>query len=281
MFHSGTINLFGRLKGLIFHEPTIDHLLFFRFLLISKSYEIAHLIRIKKIKKSSIDIEDIDDVLKIYDLVGDIYKVSFQVWWAKTGQNIFYEKTEIKKLTLTIDLSKGQSYVLERVRKAITETYAINQRKDSSKMISFEINKIRPISLFHKFELIREKSKLLRNPNAIVSNWRLGVRVGFGSKYIRELRNGIDKVDEANRVRNYLGIFITQKLSEAKLIAENAARGKFPSNKTLATAQDFNFSNLNEVISKADFFENDVLRMQRGGKPKPLNYFDELAKACN
>lgn len=276
---SGTVNLFGRLKNLIFHEPNIDHLLFYRFLLMSKSFEMAHLIRTKKIKKSTVNLQDIEDVLKTYDLVGNIYEVPFQVWWVKTGQKIFYDKKPVTKMTLTIDLSKGKSYVLKRVEKVISDTYARNEKVPEAG-IEFEINKIRPVSLFHKFELVRVKSKRLSENTRSNSNWKIALDVGFGSKYIPELLSNRSSYERTNQIREYLGDFIARKLTEAKFISENAARGKFPSNKPLSTALEFDFNNLNSVIRATNNSEILLLRTQPLHK-WPLNYFDELAMFSN
>jgi hypothetical protein len=276
---SGTVNLFGRLKNLVFHEPNIDHLLFYRFLLLSKSYEIAHQVRTKKIKKSDANLIDIDDVLKTYDLVGNIYETPFQVWWITTGQNIFYDAKPVTKMTLTIDLSKGESYVLERVKKAISDTYAMNQKKPS-KGITFEVNKIRPVSLFHKFELVRVKANNVKRKAIHTSNWRMAVQVGFGSKYIQQAVSGFSQVEDGNKIREYLGDFVARKLTEAKLIAENAARRKFPSNKSLNTALDFDFQKLDELIRASDNSELLLLKFQPRDK-WPLNYFDQLALISN
>lgn len=276
---SRTVNLFGRLKNLVFHEPNIDHLLFYRFLLLSKSYEIAHQIRTKKIKKSDVSLSDIDDVLRTYDLVGNIYEMPFQVWWVKVGQNIFCDPKPITHMTLTIDLSKGQDYVTARVKKAISDTYAINERKPSESII-FEINKIRPVSLFHKFELVKLKAIKIKRNARHISNWRMAVEVGFGSKYIAEAMCGFDNAERGNKVREYLGDFAARKFTEAKLIAENAARRKFPSNKPLNTALELDYKNLEKVIRAADNCELLLLKTQSRSK-WPLNYFDQLAMISN
>jgi len=253
--------------------------LFYRFLLLSKSYEIAHQVRTKKIKKSDANLIDIDEVLKTYDLVGNIYETPFQVWWITTGQNIFYDAKPVTKMTLTIDLSKGEAYVQERVKKAISDTYAMNQ-KSPSKAITFEVNKIRPISLFHKFELVKVKTINIKRKAIHTPNWRMAIQVGFGSKYIQQAVSGFSSVQEGNKIREYLGDFVTRKLTEAKFIAENAARRKFPSNKPLNTAQDFNFQKLDELIKASDNAELLLLKLQPRNK-WPLNYFDQLALVSN
>ena len=278
---SGTVNVLGLIKNLIFQEPSIEHLLFYRFLLISKSYETAHLIRTGKIKKYESGLrKDLLDVLRVYDLVGDIYQLPFQVWWAKVGQNIFYQSKPIKKMTLTIDLSKGEEYVQERVKKTISKAFVLNQNK-SSKGIQFMTNKIRAKALFHKLEIIRERARLsLGNNKNLASNWRIGVKVGFGSKYIPELLSGIEDVKRANEVRSYLGVFISQKFSEANLIAENAARGDFPSTKPLEFALDFDYKKIYDILKTANQIESNLLAGEPANK-RPLNYHDALALAIS
>lgn len=269
---SGTINLFGRVRHLITHEPHLEHLLFYRYLLMSKSFELAHLIRIGSLKKSEVNLPDIDDVLKVHELVGNIYVLPFQIWWVKHGQHIFHESKPLKKITLTIDLSKGESYVLERVRKTVSDAFAVNDKKSSNKIL-LNVNKIRPASLFHKLELIKEKARFATGNKGRDSNWRLGLRVGFGSKFIPELAAGIKDVERGDSVRNYLGMFVAQKMTEAKWIAENAARGDFPNNKPLTNALDFDFKKLYHIIRKTNNAELFLLDMQ---SDRPMNYFDEL-----
>jgi hypothetical protein len=276
---SRTVDVLGLIKNLIFQEPSIEHLLFYRFLMVSKSYEMAHLIRTGKIKKYESGLgKDLLDVLRIYDLVGDIYQTPFTVWWAQVGQNIFYQSKTIKKLTLTIDLSKDEQYVQERVKNTISKAFTLNQKKNS-KGIEFMTNKIRVNALFHKLEIIRERARLSVGKN-FISNWRIGVKVGFGSKYIPELLKGIEDVGRSNEVRSYLGIFISQKFSEANLIAENAARGNFPSKKPLESMLDFDYRKIYEILKTADAMESDLLTGISANK-RPLNYHDALALAIS
>ena len=269
---SGTINLFGRVRHLITHEPHIEHLLFYRFLLMSKSYELAHMIKFGRLSKADANLSDIDKVLKIYDLVGNIYVLPFQIWWVKHGQEIFQDNKPLTKITLTIDLSKGKNHVLKRVKKTISDAYAVSEQKSINK-ISLNPNKIRPSSLFHKLELLKEKSRDSLSIKKPLPKWNLAVNVGFGSKFIPELLAGIDDVEYGNKVRDYLGMFVSQKMTEAKWIAENAARGDFPNNKFLSTAKDFDFEKLSHIIKKTNDAELHLLSLQQD---RPMNYFDEL-----
>ena len=142
-------------------------------------------------------------------------------------------------------------------------------------------NKIRAKALFHKLEIIRERARLsLGNNKNLTSNWRIGVKVGFGSKYIPELLSGIEDVKRANEVRSYLGVFISQKFSEANLIAENAARGDFPSTKPLEFALDFDYKKIYDILKTANQIESDLLSGVPANK-RPLNYHDALALAIS
>ena len=121
MKKTDSLKLLGKPGNKIAQKPEIEHLMFYQFLLVSKSYEIAHQIRSNKLAKSETVPLDIDKVLRIYDLVGNIYSKPFEIWWESKGHQLFKEKTPISRLTINLDLRKSKAELLREVGDAISK----------------------------------------------------------------------------------------------------------------------------------------------------------------
>lgn len=270
-----SLMIFSGSEKKVLLEPNIEHLIFHQCLILSKSYEIAHRIRTRKIKKCDVIPKDIDSVLKIYDLVGNIYGQPFEKWWLKKGHHIFYDKKPIKKISLTLDLQKNTTHLLSKVSEVIRLAKESNKESDSNK-ITFKVNKIRPISMFYRLLLVDEKARMIRE-GVSFPNWKIATEISFPSGHVYSLKKSIKNVDEANKVREYLGMLVCRKLTEAKFLSENAARGFFPSIQSLPTALNFDYKKLSKIIYDQSISEIRHMWEQQWSE-KPVLQWDYASK---
>ena len=271
MKKSNSLKFLGPEAKKVYQEPDIEHLMFYQCLILSSSYAIAYRIRSNQLRKTETVPKDIDIVLKIYDQVGNIYKKPFEKWWKKIGNGLFYEKKPIKKLTLNLNLQKNTEDLLTQVKKAIHQAKKINF-KDSDKGISFEINKLRPVSIFYRLFLVVDRCNYIEEKRNI-PYWKMATEMNFPSQQVEALNKGIKNIDEANKAREYVSMLVCRKLSEAKFLTENAARGIFPSIKPFPTAIDFDFIKLPKIVHEQEITEIMHMENQRWSN-KPVLQWD-------
>jgi hypothetical protein len=144
------LNDFPELKEI--PKPTWKHRYFYNFLEISPSYFQIYLYKNKQISLQKMkQIEQYEKVLETYDLVGDIYNISFEDWWKKTGYKLFDPVQKFEAL-FKIDLRKSLAYNQQLLK-------MVYQDKKSKLLvyltpISFEKNKIQELVLSRRLELI-------------------------------------------------------------------------------------------------------------------------------
>ncbi len=276
-----SLKLFGSSAKRVLLEPNIEHLIFHQCLILSKSYEIAHRIRTNKVKKSDSIPEDIDSVLEIYDLVGNIYGQPFEKWWLKKGHHLFHDKKPLKKISLTLDLQKNTSHLLSKVSETIRLAKESNKTSGSNK-ITFKVNKIRPISMFYRLFLVEDICHYLKEGRNL-PYWKLATEMNFPSNRVVALNKGIRNIDEANKAREYLSMLVSRKLVEAKFLSENAARGIFPSISPFSSALNFDYTSLVKIVNAQDLVEiKHMCEQQWSGKPVlQWDYASELIKGIN
>lgn len=282
MKKTDSLKLLGKPGDKIAQKPEIEHLMFYQFLLVSKSYEIAHQIRSNKLDKSETVPSDIDTVLRTYDLVGNIYSKPFEIWWEAKGHQLFKEKIPISRLTINLDLRKSKAKLLREVGDAISKGKELSDSK-STNFIKFTINNIRPSSLFHKLQLVEEKAAMYREGGKPIPNWKVGLNVNFGSKHITRLNKGIKNLYEMNKTREYVGKFVCQKLLEARWIAENAARGEFPVEQAIDSALNFDYQKLSKIIydQNISVIEEMCENMSQENPSRQWDYASVLIKGIN
>jgi hypothetical protein len=241
--------------------------MYFEFLRLSPSYELARKARVVGLSKKEKKLlpNDFDQVLNIYDLLGDVQNVIFRDWWLKRGLKVFgnpfnkplvHQITKLKggidrsfksleqdfspyltdtrreeglipNLLLSIPLVGKKSDVLRQFKEILNQEMGVDQ--DIKKpLISLQGKRIHIQKLIMGMKLLTYKA---RYPN--YSNWRLGVIAKVSKSYSpaldlnaeRYTKNVIEQID-----REILGKFTFRAVSKYETIAENAARGKFPSN---------------------------------------------------
>lgn len=195
-----------------------EHEFFYEYLLISPSYQMAHQVMNGEIKDAA-RIESVanwDKVLQTYALCGDVYSMPFLKWWDSIGRGIFYTQQ-----------SDG--------------TYL---HQGSFALLT---NKVNVLTLVKGYVLVNNKSSTERFEGKRIENWRLGVESNVPSKWTQQLKRNSKKTHDNLEARTTLGILVSKKLKEALYLAENAARGEFPSITPVASGLEFDYDQIYEV----------------------------------
>lgn len=263
-------------------------MLMFEYLRLSPTYELARKARMGKLtaKERQLLPDDFDQVLKTYDEYGDISKVEFADWWARTGINLYgteYIKPQVRQianiekseeyepgfakaleqyfrgfrkhegsgraLILAIPLGMPKRAILKEVTKMINKTGVTVPPKAQKAKRSLAAKRLRSAPLFIGLNLLWAKAQ---NPDWV--NWRLGV----AAKVSPTNAIGLDlnaKKASAKTVdqRNNMTVLTSRALKKAQYIAENAARGRFPDPKPIALPE-FDYA--------------DIYRRMRIARPK-------------
>jgi hypothetical protein len=234
--------------------PYQEHEMFHEFLLISPSYRLAHTVASGlPIDQSVINgIADWETVLNIYKSCGDIYSVPFIQWWDATGRDLFYTQQ-----------SSG-AYV----------------HQGSLTLLN---NKINETTLIEALCLVNDKARLQRKEGKRIENWRLGVEVHLKSKWVSQLQGNVKKTVSNDEARRALGALVSRKLNQALSIAENAARGMFPSDQTLEAGLEFDYIGQAAITNQLVSLEQKALRQRyKNGLYVPqrhLSYLKPQSKA--
>jgi hypothetical protein len=195
-----------------------EHEFFYEYLLISPSYQLAHQFMTGQIKDAA-KIEGVanwNKVLQTYAMCGDVYSMPFLKWWDSTGRKIFYTQQ-----TDGTYLPQGSFSLLT--------------------------NKVNVLTLVKGFLLVNNKSSTERFEGKRIENWRLGVESNVPSKWTQQLKRNSKKTHDNLEARTTLGILVSKKLKEALYLAENAARGEFPSITPVASGLEFDYDQIYEV----------------------------------
>ena len=256
-------------------EPTAAYQLMFEFLVLSPSYELARKARANKLtKEESKNLpSDFDQVLATYDLLGDVNCILFRQWWLKRGLQVFgnpYSKPKIHEIAL---IENGEPTQVEKISRKLKSDYGDARQAEglSAALIlsiplglkrSEILKKFRNLLDEHKSKDVGEseqpKIKLMGKRlhiNAMVKgirllwfkaakpdwdNWRLGSKARLSSSYSGVLnpsaaRSTHDAIEKDDRI--IMGKITHRALKRFELIAENAARGKFPCTDPVDSAQ--------------------------------------------
>ena len=205
------------------------HEYIFYYLLISPSYWLAHRqIHLNEVIPENELPEDFANVLAMYKKLGDIYSKHFIEWWDETGKDLFADKNAKERILISIDPNKPKQALLDDFMALLAKLESRAQKAPSTK-IQFEINKIRLSSLHTRFQLVIAKAEFFQNKIKKEQLWKLAKYIGINSTKTKEIRLNSKKTSANLETRTYLSILASKHLSDALCIAENAARGKFPS----------------------------------------------------
>lgn len=239
------------------------YLLWMEYLAISPSYELARRYRnhaLTKDEQQNLP-TDFDTVLGVYDDLGDVQQIGFSDWWKDKAIRVFGHegaKPKVKCIdTLTashnqrstervhafvdgewqqqaqpntalvsipLGLSKAQ---ITRQLNKILESYDEQQRVLPKPQAKYPLlgTRQRKDTLFRYLAVVWMRSAMPRQ-----ALWRVGARAKVSDTYSREL-DPKARVIRGEQIydREVLSILTSRAYNRGVALAENAARGRFPS----------------------------------------------------
>ncbi len=227
------------------------HEYFFKYLQISPSYWLAHKKLALKENTPSRELpDDFKAVLALYKKVGDVFTNTFHEWWKLRGKDLFADSKPTNKVWLSVDLSKSRDELLADYSKFLDALEAKNRSKQKSACLQLETNKIRLTSLRQRLHLVTERAQHIENKIKKETLWSIGKSSGIASKWTKHIRLDSKRTSKNTPVRNYLSILVSKNLKDALTIAENAARGKFPSLAQTESNLNFDYINIKVIQAK-------------------------------
>lgn len=223
-------------------NPTDKEEAFIDFLWVSPSYQLAHkhrTIGLTKDEKKQKP-KDFKRVLQVYDSCGDTINQSFDNWWKERGRELLRaNQPKSDLIAYPVDLQQPTANLIQEFNQFITELKAARKAKPSP--ITILSNKIKLGALHVKLELINEKGRLESRSSKRIEHWRLAIQTDLKSKWKAGLTPNSKKTDGNMEARMTLGVLVSKHLKEALWIAENAARGVFPSLEPIDTGLDIDY----------------------------------------
>ncbi len=222
--------------------PNYKHEYIFKYLQISPSYWLAHQVITlgEKIRQEDLP-RDFDKVEKTYRLLGDVYLKDFYEWWLSGASNAFASQKK-KQVWIGIDPTKSKDRLIKEFEVFLSKLESKNSKSDEG--LVFEVNKIRLSSLEDRFNLVHQRA--WRNGKYWQKEplWKL-LRWGqYATERRKEIRINSKRKSSNVEVRAYLTMLASKNLKIALYIAENAARGKFPSQDPIETGLDFDWDRI-------------------------------------
>ena len=277
--------------------PTVAYELMFEFLRLSPSYELARKHQNEGLTDEELARlpDDFDLVLNTYQLLGDVQKTLFREWWLERGLKVFgnpFNKPKIHRIGV---LEEGKRYATKSVASAVLKYMEGSREQEGlSKSallavpLSLKRSEIRK-QLEQILDRIPEKSfeqgpapqiklvcKRLRTKTLLTGLrllwfkaakpkwelWRLGAHSRLSTTYSPVLKSGnprrvndtLESVD-----REMMTKITSRALKKFEAIAENAARGRFPTNGTVQQST-FNYPELSKRIQTKNRWENERIR---------------------
>lgn len=232
----------------------------FEFLALSPSYELARRYRAKKGRLSKADQDrlpaDFEKVLEIYDAFGDIQKYLFKTWWVERGVDLFGIQGAPSKTVPIYKFARGSNSDKTKVNEAVAKYLDVTRpklNKPPAILLAIPIDSTRqkvlkeikalldkhiqtpPEPAKPKYGLAAKDTHIQNVIDAMSvlyirsarPDWKLW-QIGEECK-IKKNRKGRSPDPDAFDSLRTLEQMTSRKLKTATYIAENAARGIFPS----------------------------------------------------
>jgi hypothetical protein len=209
----------------------------------SPSFQLAYKLRTQGLNKEEKSLlpSDFNRVLEIFDLCGNIFETDFDSWWEDRGRDLLRSSNQYEDLiAYPVDLSKSANILIKEFTNFVSEVKSLRKSKPTSP-ITILTNKTRLQALHLRLVLVNDKGRLEWKSGKKIENWRLGVEVDIKSKWTTELKTATKNTIDNLEARTSLGILVSKHLKEALYLAENAARGVFPSVEAIDTGLTFDF----------------------------------------
>lgn len=236
----------------------------------------------KKVALSNLEAEqvlnDFEGVLKTYDLFGDVSKKSFKEWWQERGLNIYgsphnkpkvwqiarIEKTEQVEphfhkvldqylirtranegnpisLVVGIPMGMPKSYLLKQVSKLIDMAKVELPTKSQRASRPLVAKRLRSAPLFIQLHTLMYRARL---PESQL--WKIGTLAKVSPKHAQVIDlNSTKKTMLLAETKEHMAMLTSRALLKSKYVAENAARGSYPSSKKV-TIPNYDFDEMYE-----------------------------------
>jgi hypothetical protein len=274
------------------------YLLWFEFLAISPSYELARRYRAGECTSEDVFPTDFDLVLSVFDDLGDVQKRLFSLWWEDVGLTHFGYQGKPPTVT-QVAYATHSEHTAPNLSGKVAEyfegewVYQGRQRTMLlavpiglpegiiNKQIKSQLAKVKP----QQRELIKPKAKYplvgkrhhkdallrclrlawMRSVMYRKSLWRAGAEAEISDTYSPVLDPKLIQVSAGDRYdREMLTILASRALLRARMIAENAARGRFPTHATCPNALKFDLKELRTRINRRNIWlEPETKRFNR------------------
>lgn len=270
------------------------YLLWLEYLAVSPSYELARRYRAGELTDADKERlpADFEAVLAVYDDLGDVQRVTFLDWWSERGLAVFgYEGAKPRVQRIDNLRSNRHRRAAERVQTFIEGDWT-EQGQPNAMLVSI------PVGL-SKTQITRQLGKLLDRYEAghrvlpepqakypLVGTrqrkdtlfrylfvvwvrcamprqplWRVGARAKVSDTYSRELDAGA-RIPRGEQVydRSVLAVLTSRAWSRGLALAENAARGRFPSYDIPEFAVEADTHELWDLISRRRRWKKKIKR---------------------
>lgn len=268
------------------------YMLFFEFLRLSPSYELARKSRqegLTDVEKAGLP-SDFDQVLATYDMLGDVQRILFRQWWLKRGLKAFgnpYTKPKVHAikplpakqnlglndcsealhtylsdirageglnpaLLLSIPLGRRKTEVLKQVSKLLDQYAEAELSAMAKPPLAFVGKRMHIMKLVNNLSVLTFKAA---KPKWQL--WRLGAYANISKTYspLLDPNSSRKVIDHNNRTERELMAKITYRtLKRAEAIAENAARGRFPSDAPVEQSH-FDYDQIRKRNSQKNLWE--------------------------
>ena len=294
----GELSAKDRRSGGLWVKQISTYLLWFEFLAISPSYELARRYRAGEALEANQLPSDFDRVLGVFDDLGDVQKALFRLWWKDVGLAQFgfqgsppsvsrvsyapHAAAVPSNLVTDVERYFQEDWVAEGHQRTLLLAIPVGLPESKiNKQIKKQLARIKPDrrqliktpakyplvgKRHHKDALIRYlrmawlRSAMYRDPL-----WRVGAQAKVSETYSPILSSSEDEeVVTYTADRDIMTIIASRALLRARLISENAARGVFPSHQNCDGALAFDFKELRQRINRrTKWQEKEILRLKR------------------
>ena len=236
------------------------------FLSISPSYELARNVRngVVTLEEAQTITSDIETTLKIYDDFGDLIDIPIEDWWKSNSYKLFGVDLAPEKIKILSVSQRGEptdraallqkmNTYLEHTRTGMGNplTMIVSIPLDISKKVILgtiseavdhyrneRVDRTGTLAINAKYQMqydriqVRNLSKLLKlvwykakHPNLTL--WEIGMNLNVNYKSAQDARISIEEGTQFLDAQNVLNATVSRWLKQARMISENAARGKF------------------------------------------------------
>ena len=259
----------------------------FQFLRLSPSYQLAHRVRtgarLSPSEKKALP-KDFDRVLEVYDDFGDVQRALFRFWWLERGLRLMGSPGEPPAVREIATFGVNSTDPSEDVRTAFTlhvQGAWVKQGKPDSLVISIPLtaqrskilSSVRKLLAEHllppkaaskaKYKLEKKKTHVRSLEIALRALWtralrpdwdlwRIGAETKISPTYSREIDPlAKKKTKDTIATRQMLTIMTSRAILNGLMIAENAARGIFPSNAKCPHAVKFDAAMFHQILKES------------------------------